>query len=656
MTTPLAINEFPRLFAPIALAGHMMRNRVVLPAIVSNYAREHRITERSIAFYAERARGGVGMIVTEGLSVHPSSAPQPGVPSLFDPGGVPMLQRLAAAVEGAGCRLVGQLWHVGRQQLWNPIDAPVAPSALPDPMSWVVPHALRTDEIAALVESYANGARCLQKAGFSGAELHGAHGYLITQFLSPWSNVRTDDYGGDVDGRTRFVREVIRAVRAACGSDFILGLKMPGDEGVAGGIDADEAARLARRIVGDGGIDYIGFAQGNFSPSLADHVPDMSYPPGPFMALQKRLRAAVGGLPVLAFGKVTDAAHAETLLAEGVGDLIGLGRALIADAALAAKALAGEPERTRTCIFCNNCWGEIHAGKPMACIVNPHLATAGEADRHPSTAAPKHRVVVVGAGVAGLEAAWVAAARGHDVTLLGSARAGGKARLEARLPGREEIAGVYEFQLARIRQHGVRTELDGHVDAGTVLQLAPERVIVATGSSIPALPLAAGSVPSIDARTWVAHWDGSVGRIGGTIVLFDQDQTAGLYALADLLARWCDRLVLMTPRAQLGRAVPYVVMLRALRRLHRAHVCVVHGVVPRSFVGGRLIAGDVFGGDDVEVGDVAQLVHAIPRVADDRLLGDLVSGGLDARAIGDCHAPRSMMAAVHEGHRGGSEV
>src|SRR5262249_34798493 len=169
-----------------------------------------------------------------------------------------------------------------------------------------------------------DGARTLERAGFSGVELHGGHGYLITQFLSPWSNTRPDGYGGDVDGRTRFVREIIAGIRAECGAGFIVGLKMPGDERVPGGIDGEEAGGTAARLALAGGLDYVAFPQGNSSPSLEDHTPDMHSPPGPFMGLQKRLRERARPIPVLALGRVLDAAHAERLLCQGVGDLIGM--------------------------------------------------------------------------------------------------------------------------------------------------------------------------------------------------------------------------------------------------------------------------------------------------------------------------------------------
>jgi dimethylglycine catabolism A len=646
-----------QLFTPFELAGRRLRNRIVFPAVLSNYARENRVTPRLVDYYAERAAGGAAMLVTEGLSVHASSVPQPNVATVFDPANFDGFQRLAAAVERHDCRLLGQLWHVGRQQLWSPVEAPVGVSALPDAYSWSVPHVMTAEEIGIVARAFVDAARTLQRAGFSGVELHGGHGYLITQFLSPWSNVRDDGYGGEVDGRTRFVREIIAGIRAECGSGFIVGLKMPGDERVPGGIDGGEAGRIAARLARDGGLDYVAFAQGNFSPSLEDHTPDMHYPPGPFMALQQRLRADARPIPVLALGRVLDAAHAERLLGEGVGDLIGMGRALVADAALPAKALAGQAAATRPCIFCNVCWAEIHVGKPIACIHNPHLGAAGEAAWQPVPAARKRRVVVVGSGVAGLEAAWVAASRGHAVTLLGSREAGGKARLEALLPGRAEVAKVFEFQLARAREAGVAVESGPPATVAQVTALRPDAVVLATGSRMrrPAT-LAADSDAGTDAWALAAELGTAPARRPGTAVLFDFDHGAGVYALADLLASTYDRLVLVTPRTQLGRNVAYVGLLGVYRRLYGAKVEIVVAAVPRRFAARRVVHANAFTGEERAIEDVALFAYATPRLADDALAAPLRAQGLEVRLAGDAFAPRAMLAAVHEGHRVGNEL
>ena len=646
-----------QLFTPFQLAGRRLRNRIVFPAVLSNFARENRVTPRLVDYYAERAAGGAAMLVTEGLSIHASSVPQPNVATVFDAANFEGFQRLAAAVEPQDCRLLGQLWHVGRQQLWSPVDAPVGVSPLPDAYSWSVPHVMTPEEIGVVARAFIDAARTLQRAGFSGVELHGGHGYLITQFLSPWSNTRDDGYGGDVDGRTRFVREIIAGIRTECGAGFIVGLKMPGDERVPGGIDGDEAGRIAGRLAQAGGLDYVAFAQGNFSPSLEDHTPDMHYPPGPFMALQRELRERARPIPVLALGRVLDAAHAERLLGEGVGDLIGMGRALVADAALPAKALAGKAASTRPCIFCNVCWAEIHVGKPIACIHNPHLGTPGEAAWRPSPAARKRRVVIVGSGVAGLEAAWVAASRGHEVTVLGAREPGGKARLEALLPGRAEVAKVFEFQLARAREAGVAFESGRPATVPQIAALGPDAVVLATGSSMrrPAT-LAADGDAGTDAWTLVADLGAAPARRAGTAVLFDHDHGAGVYALADLLASVYDRLVVITPRTQLGRNVAYVGLLGVYRRLYRARVEIVVAAVPKRFAARRVVHANAFTGEEHTIEDVALFAYATPRLADDRLAAPLRAAGLEVRLAGDAFAPRAMLAAVHEGHRIGNEL
>ena len=651
--------RYPHLFAPITIGGLPLKNRIVFPAVLPNFAADNRVTERMITYYAERAVGGAAMLVSEGLSVHPTSVPQPWVATIFDPANFDGFQRLAAAVERHDCRMIGQIWHVGRQQLWNPITAPVGVSALPDAYSWSVPHVMTASDIAMIVAAFVESAVTLQRAGFSGVELHGGHGYLISQFLSPWSNSRDDAYGGDALGRTRFVREIISGIRARCGGRFIVGLKMPGDERVPGGIVADESARLIDRIALDAPPDYVGFAQGNFSLSLEDHTPDMHYPPGPYLDIQKTLRASARGVPVLGFGRVRDATEAEHVLTDGVGDLVGLGRVLVSDAAFPNKILAGAEHEVRPCIFCQVCWAEIHAGKPMACVHNPELATPGEANWKPARTLKQKRVTVVGSGVAGLEAAWIAAARGHAVTLFGSRELGGKARLEAKLPGRGEVARLIDFQLARAAAHGVEIHRDAPATVDAIAATRPDHVILATGARMrPPPSLAAGSDPGISVRDLVMRATATMpaARIDGTAVLFDYDHGAATYAVADLLTEKFKHLVLLTPRTQLGRGVSYTGVLGVYRRLYEKRAEIITAALPVSFKAGVLTWVNAFNQDRTEIKDCALFTWATPRLVDDALEAPLAARGFAVKLVGDCFSPRSALAAIHEGHRAGLDL
>lgn len=645
--------QFPTLFTEIEIAGRRLRNRVCLCATVTNFARNNRITESWRNFLIERAKGGVAMLITEIIAVDPEAIAQSSTVTGFDDTNDDAFEAIARDVHAEGAALIGQLWHPGRQQLWHPTKSPIGVSDLPDPYSWTVPHVMSTAEARRVIQAYIDTARRLADRGFAGVELHGAHGYLIMQFLSPASNTREDAYGGDLERRTRFAREIAAGIREHCGPGFIIGIKMPAEEGVPGGVDPDEAERITARLAATGDFDYFAYGQGNFSLSLETHVPDLYFKPGHFIELHKRMRAAAGGVPVMALGRIGTPELAEHVVADGHGDLVGMTRALITDAAWADKARIGRPEDIRPCVYDNYAWGEVHLGKPVAEHHNPHLGQVGEAHRLPAPADAVGRVLIIGAGPAGLEAAWVAAARGHGVTVFSaSSSLGGALRHEASLPGRAEIGRIIDYQHRLGERYGVEYVFNRLATEETIRGYDPDALVLAAGSS-QRLPIGLTAGPGvISARDYVAAGEAAPG--GGTAVLVDEDHGPATYGVADLLATRFSRVVLITSRTRIAGAVNHCSATGVFRRLYGAGVEIRPSLETRSFEAGCLALANVFSGGLEAVENVDLVVYATPRLARDGLAAKL--DGIAVHLIGDCRSPRNLLAAIQGGHALGESL
>jgi len=652
---------YPQLFSPFTLAGRTLKNRVTHASMTTRMARDQQVTETQLDYYRNRARGGCALIVSEPLNGWRRQK-APHKVRAWDDGALAGLQRWAAAVEENDCRLLGQIQDPGRgrhERGRNPFA--FGASSLPDDLSWTVPHVMSEADIREMIDDFVATAGRLQRAGFSGVEISAGHGHLFHQFMSPWSNRRNDGYGGSLDNRLRLTRELIAAVRATCGSAFIIGLKLPGDDGVPGSIGPEEAAEIAPALCVPGAVDYVCFTWGAHARSLDMHIPDGHWPRAPFMDTVRRLKACVPDTPVMAVGYITDPAEAEGILARGEAELIALGRPLVTDPAWPVKASQGREQDIRYCVSCNSCWGRIMEHAPLACDNNPRVGMQEEADYRPRPAPRRRRIVVVGAGPAGLEAAWVAAARGHEVTVLGSgAEPGGKVRLHAALPGGENLSSVYDYQTLAARRAGARLELGIRASVNDVISLAPDAVVLATGASMgwpTMLPEAwrhEGLVP--DLRALMPDLVTLREPQGGTAVLFDMDHTEATYASVEVLARLFDRVVLLTPRDRIAEDVPLVTRLGILRRLSHLGIEVAPLLEPSAasdLEQGIVRARNVYTGREREIDDVVLLAYSTPRIADDSLAAPLADAGLEVHRVGDCYAPRSLMAATAEGHATG---
>jgi mycofactocin system FadH/OYE family oxidoreductase 2 len=641
---------FDHLLSPLRVGRLTVPNRVLITAHATNYVDQHGLPdERAIHYYAERARGGVGLMSTGASSVHPSSPTTMGVVNAYDERAVPAWRAIAEAVHDEGGRIMAMLTHMGRVSRSADGAPLVAPSPLMDGnYHQATPHQLEVEEIAEIVAAFGGAAARVRASGMDGVELQGAHGYLIAQFMSPHSNRRDDAYGGGLDGRLRFCLEVIDAARRGVGPDYTLGIRLSADELVPGGLSLDETREIARRLEATGRLDFLDVSGGTDADlmSLSQHIPPMYVPPANLVYLAAAIKRVVG-LPVFCVGGIRDPLLAERIVAEGRADMVGMTRAHIADPHVVAKLRRGELEDIRRCIGCMQaCTEALSRGQAIGCVYNPVTGHEKEWSRlEPAERA--RRVVVVGGGPAGLEAARVAALRGHRVTLFeAEPRLGGQLLLAARLPLRDNFLEVVRFLSRQVEKLGVDVRLGQRADMDTVVAADPDAVVIATGArpTLPDLPGANGAVVSV--------WDVLAERVdvGERVLVVDAEGHLRGCGVADYLAGHGKRVRIAGEHLYVGHNIDLKTLYPLYRRLREQGVEMLPGLRFEGWDGAPLV-GDVFTGARRTLTDVDTVVWAGPGRADAALLRPLRAAGLDVHAAGDCLAPRRLENAVREGHQ-----
>jgi 2,4-dienoyl-CoA reductase-like NADH-dependent reductase (Old Yellow Enzyme family)/thioredoxin reductase len=635
------VNEttFARLFSPVRINGLEIKNRFFMPPMCTGFATVGgEITDRLVAYYAERAKGGVGLINVEFASITPAGKVFDHMIGIYDDRLIPSHKRLVDAVHKAGSKIAVQISHAGRRAHSTVTgEIPIAPSPIPR-LNGEVPRALSIDEIKSLISAFGMAGIRAEKAGYDAVMIHMAHGYLIHQFLSPLSNTRQDPYGKDIQGRSRFAIEVLCEIRKQLGKDFPITCRLCGDEYLEGGFDLSQS-RYTAKMLEENGIDAIDVSAGTHETDYIISAPSQM-PPGFLTHLSKGIKEVVR-IPVGIVGRINDPALAERILEKKEADFVSMGRPLIADPELPVKAYEGRLNEIRPCTACNmGCNDRMYYQLDISCQVNPMAGR--ELDFAITPSSRKKRVMIIGGGPAGLEAARVSALRGHEVFLYEKdERVGGQLNLASIPPGKADYRRLIQYYESRMEKLKVNV-LFKEAGRKEIAETRPDILIFCTGGRPKTVPQILINNCSV-LNAWEVLKGAGVN--GDRVIIVGGGQVG--CETAEFLLKQNKRVTILEMTGQLASD-----MSKRARRVMMDHL--MEGVVDiiQNAVVQEISQTEIRferAGLSQKIRDFDQVLFALGTVPEQSLLKEVGDIGIPSYAIGDCVSPRRVLEAIREG-------
>jgi 2,4-dienoyl-CoA reductase-like NADH-dependent reductase (Old Yellow Enzyme family)/thioredoxin reductase len=640
-------DKFERMFEPAFLGALKVKNRLIMAPMGSRLANEiGGISKRQIDYYAERAKGGVGTIIVEVTGVDsPGGVASPNTLTIHEDFYIGGHNELVEAVHVYGAKVMPQLGHMGRNRRFAMGVQPVAPSAIPNKFFNVVPRELAISEIEEIEKKFVAAAVRAKTAGYDGVELHGAHGYLIAEFMSAKSNQRKDRYGGSLENRMAFPVNIVQGIRQGTGPKFPILFRFSADEFEEGGLGLEESKRVAQ-FLEDAGVDVLDVSAGTYD-SMPTTIEPMSYPEGWKIYLAEAIKKVVK-IPVIGVGVIRTPEFAEELLRDEKVDFVALARALLADPYWPLKSREGREEEIIPCISCNSCIGHrTFRGLHIRCAVNP-WAGREQFKENLAVAGKRKKIFIVGGGSSGIMAALIAKKRGHFVKIYEkSNELGGQLRLAAAPPGKEKLLWFRDYLRQEIKRQKIEVRLGRPAAPEEIIRGNPDMVILATGAQ-PLIP----DIPGTKNKIVCTAWDVLEGKrkIKDKVVLVIGGGVVGCET-ALYLAPQNNKIVILEMLKDLALDMDFINRIDLMAKIQESSIEALMGKKVERIEPDGVIVKDQEKKEEKIKGDIVVLALGVTPVDD--LANQLQGKVREIHIVGDCHQPRKIIDAVYEGFQAG---